>query len=73
MKKHFHSLGKVESEAIISKEIDGKTKFFAFIAFSDKKSAQEAIKLNEMKLDEENSLYVGFAESKKRRKEKFKK
>ena len=74
MKKNFHPLGKVESEAIISKEIDGETKFFAFIAFDDKKSAEEAIKLNEMTMEEgEDNLYVGYAESKKKRKEKFKK
>lgn len=33
LKEKFHILGKVESEAIGSKEIEGETKYFAFIAF----------------------------------------
>lgn len=45
-------MGKVESEAINSKEIDGNVKFFAFIAFEDKKSAEEALKLNDMTIEE---------------------
>lgn len=74
LKNKFHTLGEIESEAIMEKEIDGNKKFFAFIAFKDKESADEAIKLNNIKPDEKSEpIYVGFAESKKKRKEKFKK
>lgn len=58
----------------MEKDIDGSKKFFAFIAYKDKESADKAIELNNIK-PEENAepIYVGFAESKKKRKEKFKK
>lgn len=74
IKKKFHALGEIESEAIFDKEIDGKVQYFAFLAYKQKESADEAIKLNNIKLEEDaEPLYVGFAESKKKRKEKFKK
>lgn len=69
-------LGKIESEGIYGKEINGKKKYFAFVAFAEKESADEAIeRYNNIKLedDSDDKLYVGIAESKKKRKEKFKK
>lgn len=69
-------MGKIESEGIYGKEINGKKKYFAFVAFAEKESADEAIeRYNNIKLedDSDDKLYVGIAESKKKRKEKFKK
>lgn len=65
-------MGKVESQGIYEKEIEGNKKFFAFIAYDKKEIAEKAIKeYNNIKLGSETDdpLYVGLAESKKKRKE----
>lgn len=71
----FKPLGNVESQEVFEKEIAGEKKYFAFVAYSDKASADEALKLNDIKPEEgcDEALFVGIAESKKKRKEKFKK
>lgn len=52
IEKKFLKLGEVESHGVFEKEIDGKKKYYAFIAYKEKNSADEAIKLNNIKLEE---------------------
>lgn len=48
LKEKFVPIGEIESQGVYEKEINGESKFFAFIAYKDKQSAEEALKYNDI-------------------------
>ena len=80
LKENIENIGQIQSHGIFEKEIDGQKKFFAFYAFEKSEDAKKAIEnFNNKKIydegqenlteEDKEGLYVGFAQSKKERRD----